>query len=206
MSSTDLKSNLVDQQRTIESSNQVDLNVFSQSVGVLNKETSFMESKHGPSVLLKHNVSTRKGLNDLQKSNSAPYLTQFAKPVDSESNLLTNYSKSNVFTSNLTSSPNLFKVASNHLLTSTPNLFNNLNHINNSLKAIENPASKFHHPMISADADESLNSCFPAICAKNVSFDYKNSKTNSTNIVRNVNLNCSIGSIYGLLGPSGCGM
>lgn len=207
----DLKSELKSTDQ-MQDSNQVDLSLFNQFNAISNKETSFIEPRHnGPSVLLKHNVS-RKGLNDLQKSKSAPYLAtnQIGKPVDN-SNLLSNYSKSNVFVNYLTSSPTLFKnySASSNLLTSTPNLFNlsKFNTLNTS-KLIESPTSKYqqNHPVIRNSDTDSLNSSFPpALYVKNVSFDYQQNTVNSSNILRNVNLNCSIGSIYGLLGPSGCG-
>lgn len=171
-----------------EDTNQVDLNtMFSQKNDFVNKETSFIEPRNGPSVLLKHNVS-KKGINDLQKSKSTSYLNPSSKPVDL--NLSKNLSKSNVLINdsfNSTKSPDLNKnQKSNHLLTSTPNLFKN-------------------HPSIIADNESSsLNSNFPmAIKCKNVSFDYQANKLHPTNILRDINLTCAIGSIYGLLGPSG---
>lgn len=142
----------------------------------------------GPSVLLKHSVSSRRAddKQSLQKSQSAPYLL----PLDG-----TDGKSSNGF-------------SSNSYLTSTPNLFNSSNmfdNYDNILKMLQTPSK----PTKSADnqtASSTSSGLPPAVLCRNVSFDYRHQKVNSSNVLKNVNLNCQIGSIYGLLGPSGCGM
>ena len=155
----------------------------------------------GPSVLLKHNVSCRR-LNDeqsLQKSKSTPYLPPGDTQDDQTSNGLHN----------------------NNCLTSTPNLSNSklFSNYDNILKILQTPNSKLAQ-LIDNDpqtpskqikltdnqtASSASTGLPPAILCRNVSFDYRHRKVKSSNVLRNVNLNCQIGSIYGLLGPSGCG-
>lgn len=160
----------------------------------------------GPSVLLKHSVSSKRSDDDkqsLQKSRSAPYLL----PLDGQ------YSENERGSNGL---------SNNNCLTSTPNLFNSSNlfgNYDNILKLLQTPDSKLQQlidgdsqtpskPIKSADnqtASSSSSGLPPAVLCRNVSFDYRHNKVKSSNVLRNVNLNCQIGSIYGLLGPSGCG-
>lgn len=185
--------------------NSIDLNLFSQSNGFLDKETSFIETntvdrrKKGPSVLLKHNISTKHLLDynnqtNLQKCKSAPFLVQ-SKTLDN-----VDFSNSD----HLISTPNLFRLNSpNKLLTKYDNILNlvqptpKLNLIDNDQETPKQYRSSSNRV--------SLTRLAPAILCKNVCYDFKNNKISSTNVLKNVNLKCPVGSIYGLLGPSGCG-
>ena len=166
--------------------------------------------KAGQSVLLKHNVSCRRSGDNqsLHKSKSAPFLLPVEPQQDGEDEK---------------SSPN--GLYNNNFLASTPNLFNSnslFGNYDNILKVLQTPNSKLHQlidgdpqtpkQIKSADNQTSVSSSNgssnglpPAILCRNVSFDYRHRKVKPSNVLRNVNLNCQIGSIYGLLGPSGCG-
>lgn len=205
--------------------NPVNLNLFSQLNNVLNKEKSFniqdeeattvFSNRKSPSVLLKHNVSKISLQNELmknlktknfylqncknlQKSKSAPFLnTSGQKTVKQNNNLPNNQFYNQNLSNLLTSTPNLFNTSSNLLKND-----------NNDFVGLEN--SKFNNNyqinnQLSSNVSNNSYARIKAIHVKNVSFDFKNSKINSTNILKNLNLNCEKGSIYGLLGSSGCG-
>ena len=215
-----LKSNQSDDGKpSSNSANRPDQNA------ALNEETSFIRNvanqpanlpaelpveqlptkRAGPSVLLKHNVSCRcsNDSQSLQKSKSAPYLV----PVDALDGEGGKSLNGFYNSSCLTSTPNLF---------TSSNFFGNCDNI---LKLLQTPDSKMQqlidgnpqtpskliNPADSQTASSSSSGLPPAILCRNVSFDYRHRKVKSSNVLRNVNLNCQIGSIYGLLGPSGCG-
>lgn len=199
MSSINLKTTTIDKE-----SSSVD--PFSQLGSVLNKETSFIQASNllskrkSPSVLLKHNVSKislnntqiKQNLNNnFQKSKSTPFLNT-DKPAFNSSNLCSKYQNGNL---------------DKFMLTSTPNLFRNYGHFDKKSNLVESSNLEFNHstdPLSSKESDSSYNRAL-AIKVRDVSFDFKNSKLDKSNILKNVNLTCQKGSIYGLLGPSGCG-
>ena len=158
----------------------IDLNLFSKSSDALNKETSFIDQQ------LINQRNNRNGPSVLLKHNvSKASLNNFRQNLQK--------SKSASYLAELqTPSDKLKNELTNSYLTSTPNLF-------------MNSTSKLDQLSSNSDRSSSLNGLPPAILCRNVSFDYDDSKLNKTNVLKNVNLNCQIGSIYGLLGPSGCG-